>query len=408
MSFKTYLVGGAVRDRLLGRPVTELDWVVVGATPEYLIGAKFKPVGKDFPVFLHPETHEEYALARTERKVAPGYHGFECHFSPEVTLEEDLLRRDLTINAIAEDKDGKLIDPFNGQQDIKNRILRHVSPAFQEDPLRILRIARFMARFASLGFSIATETQTLMQDMVKGGELATLVPERVWREMRKALEEERPSAFFETLRACGGLEILWPELNRLWGVPQPARWHPEIDTGVHVMMALEKIASKSQDPCLRFAVLCHDLGKGLTPAEKLPSHPGHEAESAKLVENFCRQYKLPNEYRDLAVKVARYHTHCHKAAELKSSTLLKTLEALDAFRKPLVLEQFLQACEADAQGRLGLETATYPQTDIFREAYQAAKAVQVQELLAQGLSGQHLKEKLHQARVLAIDQSRKS
>jgi tRNA nucleotidyltransferase (CCA-adding enzyme) len=405
--YKIYLVGGAVRDSQLGLVCHEKDWVVVGASPQQLLSQGYKAVGKDFPVFLHPDSHEEYALARTERKIGQGYYGFECYFSPEVTLEEDLMRRDLTINAMAKDLNGDIIDPYGGQKDLAQRLLRHVSAAFSEDPLRILRIARFMARFQPLGFSIAPETLSLMKEMVVAGEVEALVAERVWKEMQRALGEAAPVAFFETLRDCGALERLWPALNKLWGVPQPATWHPEIDTGVHVMMALSVAAQLSPDTRLRFAVLCHDLGKGLTPHDMLPHHRGHEETGVALVQEFCRRYRVPNEYRDLAIHVSRFHTHCHKVQELRSSTLLTTLERLDAFRKPEQFELFLLACEADARGRLGLENRPYPQSEFFRQAYQVAKAVPVQPMLEKGLQGLKLGDALHQARAKAIDQALK-
>lgn len=399
---KTYLVGGAVRDKLLGLPVAENDWVVVGATPEMLLSEGFKQVGKDFPVFLHPQTYEEYALARTERKTAKGYYGFVCDFSSEVTLEEDLLRRDFTINAIAEDVEGNVIDPYGGQEDLKNKILRHVSPAFREDPVRILRLARFAARLFPLGFSIAPETQSLLCQMVEAGEIEHLVPERVWKEMSKSLVEADPTQFIEVLRACGALKILWPELNKLWGIPQPAQYHPEIDTGVHVMMTLKVACAMSCDPITRFAALCHDLGKGTTPPEQWPSHRGHEEWGIPLIQDFCKRYKLPNEYKELAILVSRYHLHTHRAFELKASTLLTTLEELDAFRKPKRFEKFLVACEADFKGRTGFEYLDYPQADRMRQAYLATQQVDIQALMAQGFEGEALKNKIHQHRAQAI------
>lgn len=397
---KTYLVGGAVRDKLLGLPVHERDWVVVGATPEEMLQQSFKQVGKDFPVFLHPETHEEYALARLERKTGQGYYGFECDANKTVTLEEDLLRRDITINAMAETEDGQIIDPFGGQQDLKAKLLRHVSKAFSEDPVRILRIARFAARF---GFTVADETLILMQEMVRSGEVDTLVPERVWQEMTKALNEADPTQFFLVLRSCGALQRLWPALDKLWGIPQPAQHHPEIDTGIHVMMALKIATQISSDKSVRFAVVCHDLGKGVTPPEQWPSHRGHEEEGVPLIKEFCVRYRVPNDYRDLAVMVSRFHLHCHKVFELRSNTLLTTLEKLDAFRQPDRFEKFLLACTADARGRLNRETAEYPQANRMRQAYQIAKAVDVKPWVESGLQGEALGARLHQARVRAID-----
>jgi tRNA nucleotidyltransferase (CCA-adding enzyme) len=397
-----YLVGGAVRDKYLGLPVKERDWVVVGATPEAMEARGFKPVGKDFPVFLHPETHEEYALARTERKTAPGYKGFMVHTSPEVTLEEDLRRRDLTINALAETPDGTLIDPFGGLEDLRRGILRHVSPAFAEDPLRVLRVARFAARF---GFDVAPETNELMRQIGAAGELDTLVPERVWKELVRALAEPRPSRFFEVLRGCSALTVLFPEIARLFGVPQPREHHPEIDTGVHVMLVLDRAARLSDDPRVRFAALVHDLGKGTTPPEEWPHHHGHEERGIGIVEALCERLRTPNDYRDLALRVARYHGDCHRAQELRPSTLLKVLKALDALRRPESLEQFLVACQADYQGRPGYEDLPYRQADIFRTAFKAANAVDVQPLLQRGLTGEAISQELHRLRVASIAQA---
>ncbi len=401
---KVYLVGGAVRDRLLNLPVDERDWVVVGATPGEMLAQGFRQVGRDFPVFLHPETHEEYALARTERKVGPGYHGFQVHADPRVTLEEDLRRRDLTINAMAEAEDGEIIDPYGGRRDLERRILRHVSPAFGEDPVRILRVARFAARLKPLGFTLAPETRDLMGGMVQRGEVDALTPERVWMELERALGEADPPEFFKVLRDCHALEALFPELDRLYGVPQRPRYHPEIDTGLHTMMVLEQATLLTEDTCIRFAALAHDVGKGTTPRAQWPGHRGHEQRSAALIEALCQRLRIPNRYRDLAVAVARYHTHCHRAAELRPATLLQTLESLDAFRRPRRLEDFLIACEADARGRLGLETRPYPQADIFRRAFQAALSVIPRALAEQGLQGQALAEELRRRRIQAIAQ----
>lgn len=404
---KTYLVGGAVRDELLQLPVKERDWVVVGSTPEAMIDAGYRPVGKDFPVFLHPETHEEHALARTERKTAPGYHGFSIHASPEVTLAEDLQRRDLTINAIAKDETGELFDPYGGLADLEKRKLRHVSAAFAEDPVRILRVARFSARYHSLGFSIADETLALMRQMVEAGEVDTLVPERVWTEMHKALSEDHPSIFFEVLRECGALKVLLPELERLWGVPQPERWHPEIDTGVHTMMVLDQAARLTSDVQVRFAALVHDLGKGTTPADILPSHHGHEARSVELVNDVSRRFRIPNQYRDLAVVVASHHGHYHRVAEMQSSTIVKKLQAMDAFRRPARFEQFLLACEADARGRTGFEDIQPPQTRLMHEAYQVAADIDVPSLIG-GLQGPAVSEAIRRARTARVEALRQS
>ncbi|MCP5419170.1 MAG: multifunctional CCA addition/repair protein [Gammaproteobacteria bacterium] len=396
-----FLVGGAVRDELLGLPVKERDWVVVGATPEDLLKRGFKPVGKDFPVFLHPETHEEYALARTERKVAPGYHGFHFHAQPDVSLVDDLARRDLTINAMARDAEGQLLDPYGGLRDLEHRCLRHVSSAFAEDPVRILRLARFAARYAPLGFRVAAETVELMRDMVASGEVDTLVPERVWAEMVRALGTRQPARFIEVLRECGALARIFPEIDRLFGVPQPAQCHPEIDTGVHTLLCLEQAVRLGTDSMVRFAVLVHDLGKGTTPPAEWPRHPNHEERGEDLVKSLCQRLRTPREYRDLGVMTARYHTQCHRARTLPPEAIVKTLQALDAFRKPQRFEQFLLACEADARGRTGLEDRPYPQADFLRNAYQAA-VVDVRPLLERGLTGAALAEGLRLKRVQAV------
>ncbi len=399
---KSYIVGGAVRDRLLGIPVKDRDWVVVGATPEQMLSRGFRQVGRDFPVFLHPRTHEEYALARTERKVAAGYHGFTVHAAPEVTLEEDLARRDLTINAMAETETGELVDPYGGADDLKRRVLRHVSPAFAEDPVRILRLARFAARFSSLGFTVAPETMELMRNMVTAGEVAALVPERVWQELDRALGEERPSAFFEVLRECGALAVLIPELDRLWGVPQPEKWHPEIDTGIHTMMVLEAAARLTSDRSVRFAALTHDLGKGTTPPEQWPRHIAHERRSARLVLEVCARLRCPGEYRDLALVTARFHGQCHSALELRPRTVLRLLNALDAFRRPQRLERFLLACEADFRGRPGYDIKDYPQADRLRRAHAAAAAISGGALRDEGFEGRALGAELNRRRIAAI------
>ena len=399
---QVYLVGGAVRDRLLGLPVGERDWVVVGARPEELERQGYLQVGKEFPVFLHPETREEYALARTERKVGPGYKGFVTEFSPDVTLEDDLKRRDLTINAIAEDAEGNLVDPFGGQRDLEARVLRHVSEAFVEDPVRVLRLARFAARFANLGFTVAAETRDLMKRIVAAGEMDALVPERVWKETQRALDEARPDIFFETLRECGALKTVFPEVDALYGVPQPAQWHPEIDTGVHVMMALRLAAARQATTATRFAVLTHDLGKALTPRDKWPSHHGHEQIGVPAIETLSERLKVPREFRDLALIVSKYHTHVHRGLELKPSTALELFENTDAFRRPERFNEFLVACECDARGRLGLENREYSQADYLREARIAAAAVTLTEAERQGLTGTAFGERLRKKRLDAI------
>lgn len=376
--------------------------MVVGATPDEMLALGYRQVGKDFPVFLHPDTHEEYALARTERKTGPGYTGFIFHSEPNVSLEDDLIRRDLTINAIAIDEHDTIIDPFNGRQDLENKLLRHVSPAFAEDPVRILRVARFYARFAPLGFSIASETIELMRKMVDNGEVDALVPERVWQETQRALHETQPRAFFEALRECGALAKIFPELEALFGVPQRADYHPEVDTGVHTLMVLDQASAISPEPRVRFAALLHDLGKATTPKAELPRHIGHEARTLPLVRELCQRLRVPNDYRDLALLTAEYHSHCHKADQLRPATLLKTLQGLDAFRRPERFEEFLLACTADSRGRLGFEQKPYPQADIFRRAREAALSVDAAALAKSGLKGQQLADRLHQLRCEAI------
>lgn len=372
---QVYLVGGAVRDEQLGIPFRERDWCVVGARPDELEALGYSRVGKDFPVFLHPETKEEYALARTERKTAPGYHGFEFDCSPDVTIEQDLERRDLTINALAKDADGKLIDPWGGLRDLEDRVLRHVSDAFTEDPVRILRVARFAARYNKLGFTIAAETMQLMRRMVTAGEVDALVPDRVWKETELALGGDSVRVYFEVLRECGALRVLFPEVDVLFGVPQPEKWHPEIDTGVHVMMVLEQAEALSNDPEVRFAALTHDLGKGTTAKSRWPSHPGHETRGCTLIRAMAQRYPVPNAFRDLAMLVSEFHTHCHRALELRPETLLKVFERTDAFRRPERFEQFVISCEADARGRTGLEDRRYQQASFMRAAFEAAASV---------------------------------
>ena len=394
-----YLVGGAVRDNLLGNPVQEQDWVVVGATPQEMLDLGYRPVGKDFPVFLHPKTHEEYALARIERSTGRGYTQFVCDASPRVTLEEDLLRRDITINAMAQTSDGKIIDPFGGQEDLKNKILRHVSPAFSEDPVRILRVGRFAARY---GFEIAPETWHLMRDMVRAGEVNALVPERVWQELVRALGEVQPQRFFEVLRGCGALEILFPEIDVLFGVPNPPKWHPEIDTGIHVMMVLTQAARLSPEPIVRFAALLHDLGKGKTPMAEWPSHHGHEELGIPLVKAMATRYRIPRDFMELALLATQYHGHCHQAFELKPSTVVKLLEHVDAFRRPARFVQLLLACEADSRGRPGSENQPYPQAEYLLRMQSVAAQVSIQPLLDRGLQNGALGDALHQERVNAV------
>jgi tRNA nucleotidyltransferase (CCA-adding enzyme) len=400
---QVYLVGGAVRDRLLGRAVSERDWVVVGAQPAELERAGYIPVGRDFPVFLHPKTKEEHALARLERKVAPGYRGFTTEFSPDVTLEDDLKRRDLTINAMAEDAAGNLIDPYGGQRDLAARQLRHVSEAFAEDPVRILRVARFAARYAPLGFTVAEETLALMRRMVADGEANALIAERVWAETEKALGEPCPDVFVSVLRECGALKVVYPEIDALFGVPQPEKWHPEIDTGVHQLMALREAVKLGGSVAVRFAVLMHDLGKGATPVEKLPSHPGHEDAGVTLVEQLASRLRVPNHLRELAVVTARYHSHVHRAFELRADTVLKTLEACDALRRPERFADFLLACEADARGRKGLENRGYPQREYFAAARAAVAAVVLSADERAGLSGEQIGQELRKRRRQAIE-----
>lgn len=405
-----YLVGGAVRDKLMGIPCKDHDWVVVGATEQAMREQGFQPVGKDFPVFLHPQTREEYALARTERKSGKGYAGFECYSGSDVTLEQDLSRRDLTINAMAEASDGTLIDPFNGQRDLQEKWLRHVSPAFVEDPLRVLRVARFIARFAHHGFRVAPETLDLMRTIAASGELQALTAERVWTETEKALGEPSPWRYFETLRECDALAAVFPELDRLFGVPQPEKHHPEIDTGVHVMMALQAALplieaqqlAKPERVAVLFALICHDLGKGLTPEHLLPRHHGHEDVSAHLAEKLCERIRAPGPVKRLAKQVARLHTHCHRALELKPATVMRVLEGLDALRRPESLSHFLLACEADAKGRSGFEQRDYPQADYLRDCATAASRVDVQPLLDLGYRGETLGTELRKRRITAI------
>jgi tRNA nucleotidyltransferase (CCA-adding enzyme) len=397
-----YKVGGAVRDRLLGKTVADTDWVVVGATTDEMLSQGFRPVGADFPVFLHPKTGEEYALARTERKSAPGYGGFIFHADPEVSLEEDLIRRDLTINAIAEDAQGRLTDPYHGQEDLKSRILRHVSPAFAEDPLRVLRVARFAARYAEDGFTIAPETMTLMQQLSESGELEALTPERSWKEISRALMENQPQVFIQVLRECGALKVLFPEVDALFGVPQPAAHHPEIDTGQHVLSVLEQAAIHHQPLSVRWACLLHDLGKGLTPESEWPRHIAHEHTGLRLIKAVNARFKVPRDCQELAMLVGQYHTHGHRALELKASTLFELMQSFDIYRRPQRFEEFIAGCEMDARGRLGFEQRDYPQAEYLRGAANAARTVAVQPLRDQGYEGPELGEALKQERLKAV------
>ncbi len=397
-----YLVGGAVRDKLLHRTVTERDWVVVGATPEQMLDLGYQPVGQDFPVFLHPQTKEEYALARTERKSGRGYKGFTFHTSADVSLIDDLKRRDLTINAMAMADDGRLIDPFHGQQDLEQKLLRHVSNAFVEDPVRILRVARFYARFAPLGFAIANETMQLMRAMVINNEVDYLVPERICQEMFKALQEPAPEKFFEALRSCGALRRIFPELDQLYGVPNKPEWHPEIDSGVHNMMVLQQATRLSDDVEIRFAALLHDLGKGITDKSIWPSHHGHEEKGVDLVKQFCQRLKAPKNLRDIAILTSRYHGDIHKAEELRPGTIHDVLANLDAFRRPERFEKILLASEADAKGRPGHEDEEYPQRKLFMKWFYAAKSVDIKSLVAKGYQGEELKAQIRQVRIKAI------
>ena len=400
---KIYKVGGAVRDNLLGRSFKDCDWVVVGGSPQEMESLGYRAVGKDFPVFLHPDTQEEYALARTERKTGTGYKGFSFHTSPDVTLEDDLKRRDLTINAMVEDENGELVDPFNGKLDLDAGILRHVSSSFSEDPLRVLRVARFAARF---GFTIAEETMTLMRAMCASGELETLVAERVWSETEIALSEKYPTRFLLVLRSCNALEVLFPEIDHLFGIPQPKQHHPEIDTGMHTIMVLNQAARLSDDTQIRFAALVHDLGKGETSEREWPAHHGHEERGAKLINDLCDRYRIPNQYRNLAIIVARHHLDCHRIEEMRAGTILNKLESLDAFRRGERFEQFLLVCEADARGRSGFADRDYPQADYLRKALSAAKQIDTQTLADKGLEGEAMAEAVRLRRIEAISQLR--
>ncbi|KGJ89001.1 multifunctional CCA addition/repair protein [Colwellia psychrerythraea] len=421
----TFLVGGAVRDKLLNRPIKDKDYLVVGSSLEEMLNLGYQQVGKDFPVFLHPKTKAEYALARTERKQGQGYTGFSCYFAPDVTIEQDLLRRDLTVNAMAMADNGDIIDPYNGQKDLNDRILRHVSDAFVEDPLRVLRVARFAARYHKYGFTIANETLILMQTISGSGELKSLTPERVWQEMQLSLADGgansdinsgNPEVFFQVLQQCNALEELWPELSALWGIPNPVLWHPEICSGLHTMMVLQQAVLLTQNTSLhnaslhenktaiRFAALCHDLGKGITETHLLPSHKGHEKAGLPLVEKICLQLKVPTHYKQLALKVCEFHLHCHKAFELKASTMLKMFNQLDIWRKPEEFDCFLMACKADFLGRLGFENRPYPQEEYLKAAVKAARKVSAKTFVEQGLKGVAIKEAMAKARLKAIEE----
>ena len=397
---QTYLVGGAVRDKLLGLETKDRDWVVVGAAPQEMLDLGYQQVGQDFPVFLDPESHDEYALARTERKTGPGYKGFAINSSPEVTLEEDLLRRDLTINAIAMDETGRLIDPFGGQFDIEDRVLRHVSGAFVEDPLRVLRVARFAARFAHLGFRVANETSDLMRSICHSGELDHLVPERIWKELELALTSQTPSVFIEVLRECDALAAILPEVNNLFGVPQPEKYHPEIDTGLHILLCLEQARKLSDDSVVLYATLVHDVGKGLTDPGQWPSHIGHESASLGLLNQIESRLRVPKEHAQLSRLVCEHHTKLHRVKELKPATVLKLLESLDAFRRPERLNKFLLACEADARGRTGLETLDYPQNAYLKTLLLSASAIDSRAVLA--ASRAEPKAAIYEARLSTI------
>lgn len=406
MSFnvKIYLVGGAVRDSLLELPIKDRDYMVVGATPEQMLAQGYKQVGKDFPVFLHPKTQQEYALARTERKTAAGYGGFSVDAAPNVTLEQDLLRRDLTINAIAQDDQGNRYDPFNGIADLNARLLRHVSDAFIEDPLRVLRVARFAARFHSLGFNIAAETMALMTKISQSGELEALTAERVYIELDKSLTSDAPQVFFSVLKECGALAVLFPEIDALFGIPQPEQWHPEIDSGVHTLMVLEQAAKLSNDNAVRFASLVHDLGKALSPKASLPKHHGHGQKGLPLIKALCERFRVPNEYRDLALLVSDQHQNIHNAHELRADTIVKLFDKADFWRKPHRLEQLLLSCEADAKGRTGFELSPYPQASYIQQCFKAASNVSVKDIIDAGYKGAEIRQQLTSSRVEAVQE----
>lgn len=404
---QVYLVGGAVRDQLLDRTVNERDYVVVGATPEQMLAAGYMPVGSDFPVFLHPQSKEEYALARTERKSGVGYGGFTFYTSPDLSLEQDLIRRDLTINAMALAEDGSIIDPYGGQQDLQDRILRHVSPAFIEDPLRVLRVARFAARYAPLGFSIAPETLDLMQQLVIQGEIHHLTPERIWKETQRALTEDRADVYFEVLRQCGALQVIMPEVDALFGVPQRPEYHPEVDTGIHTLMTLQRACEAGYSDRVRFAAVLHDLGKALTPIDILPRHTEHEARGVEPIRALCQRLKVPTQYQQLAELVCREHLLCHQVMELRPGTIWRLLQRLDVLRRPERVEEFIQACECDARGRLGLEQRPYEQANFMREAIQQVRNIRASDLPAH-IQGSDIGEALITARIAALTTLKKN
>ena len=409
---KVYLVGGAVRDQLLGLPVKDRDWIVVGAVPATLLSLGYQQVGKDFPVFLNPKTKEEYALARTERKSSAGYTGFICDFSPTITLEQDLIRRDLTINAMAQSEDGEIIDPYGGKQDLENRILRHISPAFSEDPLRVLRVARFAARYHSLGFKIASETLALMVELAQSEELQHLTAERVWLETEKALNEKNPEIYFETLHKTGALRVLFPEIDALYGVPNPVKHHPEVDSFIHTMLVLKQAVNLTENnpilnkSAVRFAAICHDLGKALTPQNILPHHYGHEQAGIKPTRSLCKRLKVPSYFQELAELTCEFHTHIHKAFELRAETVITLFNRFDVWRKPQRFQEFLQVCLADTRGRTGFENKDYPQIDYINQLLQAANEVDVQQIIADGFEKQEIRNELTKRRILAVKQTK--
>ena len=409
---KVYLVGGAVRDQLLGLPVKDRDWIVVGAVPATLLSLGYQQVGKDFPVFLNPKTKEEYALARTERKSSAGYTGFICDFSPTITLEQDLIRRDLTINAMAQSEDGEIIDPYGGKQDLENRILRHISPAFSEDPLRVLRVARFAARYHSLGFKIVSETLSLMAELTQSGELQHLTAERVWLETEKALNEKNPEIYFETLHKTGALKVLFPEIGSLYGVPNPVKHHPEVDSFIHTMLVLKQAVNLTENnsilnkSAIRFAAICHDLGKALTPQNILPHHYGHEQAGIKPTRILCKRLKVPSYFQELAELTCEFHTHIHKAFELRAETVVTLFNRFDVWRKPQRFQEFLQVCLADTRGRTGFENKDYPQIDYINQLLQAANEVDVQQVIADGFEKQEIRNELTKRRILAVKQTK--
>lgn len=411
---KIYLVGGAVRDQLLGLPVKDRDWIVVGADPATLLSLGYQQVGKDFPVFLNPKTKEEYALARTERKASAGYTGFICDFSPTITLEQDLIRRDLTINAMAQSEDGEIIDPYGGKQDLENRILRHISPAFSEDPLRVLRVARFAARYHSLGFKISSETLALMAELAQSGELQHLTAERVWLETEKALNEKNPEIYFETLHKTGALSVLFPEIDALYGVPNPVKHHPEVDSFIHTMLVLKQAVNLTENnpilnkSAVRFAAICHDLGKALTPQNILPHHYRHEQAGIKRTRTLCKRLKVPNYFQELAELTCEFHTHIHKAFELRAETVITLFNRFDVWRKPQRFQEFLQVCLADTRGRTGFETKDYPQIDYINQLLHSANEVDVQQVIADGFEKQAIRNELTKRRILAVKQTKEN